>query len=514
MKRKSKAVPDDHKRDHPPGHCPICKELFSNPYITTCGHTFCEICLSKSFEYSTHCPVCDAGLEKRDMFPNKALQQLLKEQMKSKEISFLINSPPFLHSEMIEKIQEWLENSSKPIVETVLNALQEKKQQEEELKRSLTVYFLEKLYETKERERVQLESHLEQIQRDLNKISEIPSLNHSLGANPVLMENQSLIENHSLGTSAFLVENQSLGTNPCLIKNQSLGTNSLPQTIQANYPLKTNSLLKNSLKKSKNKDSHMKRIDLHLNDFSKIYLESKKQNGADFYSLSEDLLISSKYSKLKTLAVFHYADNFFNYSSSIVSSVEFDKDDAFFATAGVTKKIRIFNFQDTIKQYNESQLNLEEERLRDGVVQESDSETGLDQTLRRYPLLEMSCFSKISCLSWSVFHKSHLVSSDYEGCVSLWDASLGLQQRVFQEHEKRVWSVDFSDVEADVLASGGDDSKVKVWDMKMQNSTFTIESKANVCSVKFHPSKSHELVFGSAGIFLYYLITRPSCTLL
>ena len=31
-----------------------------------------------------------------------------------------------------------------------------------------------------------------------------------------------------------------------------------------------------------------------------------------------------------------------------------------------------------------------------------------------YPTTEMVCSSKISCISWSSFHKSMLASSDYE----------------------------------------------------------------------------------------------------
>lgn len=45
----------------------------------------------------------------------------------------------------------------------------------------------------------------------------------------------------------------------------------------------------------------------------------------------------------------------------------------------------------------------------------------------------------------------------------LWDASTG--QGVFQynEHEKRAWSVDFSQVYPTKLASGSDDCSVKLW---------------------------------------------------
>lgn len=43
----------------------------------------------------------------------------------------------------------------------------------------------------------------------------------------------------------------------------------------------------------------------------------------------------------------------------------------------------------------------------------------------RYPMKEMTCTSKISCLSWNIKEKSLLASSDYEGCVTLWDVNTG-----------------------------------------------------------------------------------------
>lgn len=79
----------------------------------------------------------------------------------------------------------------------------------------------------------------------------------------------------------------------------------------------------------------------------------------------------------------------------------------------------------------------------------------------------MTCNSKISCLSWNVKEKGMLASSDYEGCVTLWDVVSGDVVVKFdvrikikkKEHEKRAWSVDFSESDPQRLASGGDDSK-------------------------------------------------------
>ena len=48
----------------------------------------------------------------------------------------------------------------------------------------------------------------------------------------------------------------------------------------------------------------------------------------------------AKYTGFRTLATLNYAADLFN-NSSIVSSIEFDRDRQFFAIAGVTKRIKV-----------------------------------------------------------------------------------------------------------------------------------------------------------------------------
>lgn len=81
---------------------------------------------------------------------------------------------------------------------------------------------------------------------------------------------------------------------------------------------------------------------LHLLD--KLHQQRIQSNSSNtpYPSFSDTIAKFSKYSRLKTLANLHYADSFSSSVSSIVSSIEFDKDDEFFATAGVTRKIKIF----------------------------------------------------------------------------------------------------------------------------------------------------------------------------
>lgn len=187
----------------------------------------------------------------------------------------------------------------------------------------------------------------------------------------------------------------------------------------------------------------------------------------------------TRYNSVRPLATLSYASDLYN-GSSIVSSIEFDRDCDYFAIAGVTKKIKVYEYGTVIQ----------------------------DAVDIHYPENEMTCNSKISCISWSSYHKNLLASSDYEGTVILWDGFTGQRSKVYQEHEKRCWSVDFNLMDPKLLASGSDDAKVKLWSTNLDNSVASIEAKANVCCVKFSPSSRYHLAFGCADHCVHYYDLR------
>lgn len=73
----------------------------------------------------------------------------------------------------------------------------------------------------------------------------------------------------------------------------------------------------------------------------------------------------------------------------------------------------------------------------------------------------------------------------------------------FEGHQQRVWSVDFSQSYPTRLASGGDDGKVKLWNINQEGSIGTIITNANVCYVQFPPDSAWLLAFGSADHKIY-----------
>ncbi|XP_060809157.1 E3 ubiquitin-protein ligase COP1 isoform X2 [Amyelois transitella] len=195
----------------------------------------------------------------------------------------------------------------------------------------------------------------------------------------------------------------------------------------------------------------------------------------------EDLAAFTRYRALRPLATLSYCSDAINYST-IVSTIEFDKDEEFFAIAGVTKRIKVFEFEAVVR----------------------------DAVDVHYPCAEMQCSHKVSCVSWNAYHKNVLASSDYEGTVAVWDAGTGQQTRALQEHDKRCWSVHFNRADVRVLASGSDDARVKLWALNAERSVATLEAKFNVCCVRFNPRSSCHLAFGSADHCVHYYDLRAT----
>uniref|UniRef100_A0A0D9YEE7 Uncharacterized protein n=1 Tax=Oryza glumipatula TaxID=40148 RepID=A0A0D9YEE7_9ORYZ len=211
-------------------------------------------------------------------------------------------------------------------------------------------------------------------------------------------------------------------------------------------------------------------------------------------SFLEGLCSYLSFSKLKVKAELKQCD-LLN-SSNLVCSVGFDRDKEFFATAGVNKKIKVFEYNMIVNEHRDI----------------------------HYPVVEMSNRSKLSCICWNSYMKSHIASSDFEGIVQVWDVTRSQVFVEMREHERRVWSVDFSLADPTKLVSGSDDGSVKLWNMNqailflhLAGSVGTIRTRANVCSVQFQPDSARSIAIGSADhkIYCYDLrnIRAPYCTL-
>ncbi|KAL3195066.1 hypothetical protein MRX96_016018 [Rhipicephalus microplus] len=426
--------------------CPICFDIIEEAHMTPCGHTFCFKCITTGLEYSNRCPKCNFVIEKKEqIYPNFLLNELItkyKQKAADKKL----------------KLEGESDSMNLNDVCNMLDVLSQKKHQLEAdckaAQAQLLREFLQQVRKHKQEQMHQLTTELSFIDEDLKRVEE----NSKSPDNCWLVDPTSCLAGGDSASSA----------NASIMQDGFNGSKhgSKPQWVQTTLA------------------SRRKRVHLHFDDLEDCYLTARMKGfhgiSADgLKEFTENLSKFTRYSSMRPLATLNYATDLLN-GTSIVSSIEFDKDNEFFAIAGVTKKIKVFEYGTVIQ----------------------------DIVDIHYPVNEMMCNSKISCISWSSYHKGMLASSDYEGTVTIWDAFIGQKVKMYQEHEKRCWSVDFNKADTKIIASGSDDAKVKLWSLSCDHSVASLEAKANVCCVKFNPDSRYHLALGSADHCVHYYDLR------
>lgn len=471
--------------------CPICFELISEAHMTRCGHTFCYSCLIQTIEQTSRCPKCNFTLDSTEqIFPNFLLNELVSKYKNSLEHQLHVSN--ILSHPDLAEVRSALTGSagkamSLPDVELMLRLLETRKQQLAAqsilAQKQLLREFLQHMKKQKDEQLFSLQKEAAVIQADLDHVEQV--LRELESPRGVTVEGGALSMDSENSSDTSVVP--SMERESRTSEHRDIG----------GFNLLTD---KSALASEDSSLSHRRtRMHHHFPDLVSCYnsaridqlclgpaeAEAEECQGVDRWTGLDEfgscLASLTRYNSIRPLATLAYTTDMFN-NSSIVSSIEFDKDQEFFAIAGVTKRIKIYDYNVVLK----------------------------DMVDIHYPSTEMVCSSKISCISWSSFYKGTLASSDYEGTVIVWDSATNTKSTVWQEHEKRCWSVDFNLVDTKLIASGSDDARVKLWSTNMSHSVASLEAKANVCCVKFNPSSCYHLAFGSADHCVHYYDLRST----
>ncbi|CAI9286620.1 unnamed protein product [Lactuca saligna] len=59
--------------------CPICMQIIKDAFLTSCGHSFCYMCIITHLDNKNDCPSCASSLTTNQLFPNFLLNKLLKK---------------------------------------------------------------------------------------------------------------------------------------------------------------------------------------------------------------------------------------------------------------------------------------------------------------------------------------------------------------------------------------------------------------------------------------------------
>ncbi|XP_057725717.1 E3 ubiquitin-protein ligase COP1 [Arachis stenosperma] len=492
--------------------CPICMQIIKDAFLTACGHSFCYMCITTHLRNKSDCPCCGHYLTNSHLFPNFLLDKLLKKTS-ARQISRTATP--------VEHFRHALEKGCDVTIkelDTLLSLLAEKKRkmEQEEAERNMQILldFLHCLRKQKVDELKEVQTDLQFIKEDISAVEKhrmdlyrardrysvkLRMLDDSGGRKSW----HSSMDKNSTGLmSSTLNLRGGLSSGSLTKKNEGKS-----QISSHGYGAHRKDGISGSESQYINQSGaalvRKKRVHTQFNDLQECYLRKRRhsvdkphgQQELDTNLISREgytagledfqsvLTTFTRYSRLRVIAELRHGDLF--HSANIVSSIEFDRDDDLFATAGVSRSIKVFDFS--------------------GVVNEpADS---------HYPVVEMSTRSKLSCLSWNKYSKNQIASSDYEGIVTVWDVTTRKSLMEYEEHEKRAWSVDFSKTDPSMLVSGSDDCKVKVWCTRQEASVLNIDMKANICCVKYNPGSGNYIAVGSADHHIHYYdlrnISRP-----
>ncbi|PKA52651.1 E3 ubiquitin-protein ligase COP1 [Apostasia shenzhenica] len=493
--------------------CPICMGTIKDAFITACGHSFCYMCIVTHLQNKSDCPCCSHYLTKNLLYPNFLLNKLLK-RISACQIAKAAS--PVEHLRLALQ-QEDCQISIKEL-DSLVSLLTEKKrkmeQQEAETNMQILLDFLHYLRKQKLDELNEVQTDLKNIKEDINAVErhkiELYRARERYSVKLRMLMDDPIAS--KLWPSAADKHNSFLLSSPCSPQEgASLGRfqgKKVDMKAQGSYSTQpridafSGSDTQHSLNQSGLLTARKRRIHAQFNELQECYLQ-KRRHGAnqlhtqverdanslyregyhagllDFQSVLSTI---TRYSRLRVISELRHGDLF--HSANIVSSIEFDRDDELFATAGVSKRIKVFEFSTVVNEPTETHC----------------------------AVVEMSTRSKLSCLSWNKYSKNIIASSDYEGIVTVWDVNTRQSVMEYEEHEKRAWSVDFSRTEPSMLVSGSDDCKVKVWCTKQEASVFNIDMKANICCVKYNPGSSIYVAVGSADHHIHYFDLRNTST--
>ncbi|KAI9082216.1 hypothetical protein K1719_035639 [Acacia pycnantha] len=490
--------------------CPICMQIIKDAFLTACGHSFCYMCIITHLRNKSDCPCCGHYLTSNQLFPNFLLDKLLK---KTSACQVSKTASPVEHFRL--SLQKGCDVTIKE-VDSLLFLLADKKRkmEQEEAERNMQILldFLHCLRKQKVEELKEVQTDLQFIKEDISAVDK-HRMELYRARDRYSVKLRMLDESGSRKSWQSPMDKTSSGhiSSPLNMRG-ALSSGSLPKKLDgkgqvSSHGIQRKEAISGSDSQFLNQSSlaliKKKRVHAQFNDLQECYLQKRRHSVEKPRSQQEKdknvinregyapglsefqsvLTTFTQYSRLRVIAEVRHGDLF--HSANIVSSIEFDRDDELFATAGVSRRIKVFDFSTVVNEPSDAHC----------------------------PVVEMSTRSKLSCLSWNKYAKNHIASSDYEGIVTVWDVTTRQSIMEYEEHEKRAWSVDFSRTDPSMLVSGSDDCKVKLWCTRQEASVLNIDMKANICCVKYNPGSGNYIAVGSADHHIHYYdlrnISRP-----
>ena len=451
--------------------CPICLEPFTDAHcVATCGHTFCHGCASAALDaaaaaprdggadagVSARCPTCSSMFTSAQLVPNAAVNAMVAA-MKSGA------SEAAAASTSAEDGEDDLERLT-PLVKTLSEKHRSLVLESRAVSREVLKEFLVESRARKQASAVALERELRCLDADIDAVRmEI----EALGGGALVSHERSDLHDKEVIAHAMEALGLTRPGESQIVIDESKRRRVLRQfsELQSWY--------------SKRRSAERDDVTSDGGKSSGSALNGGRGYAPDSTTMEEFSTIIDtfkRYSNISIAAEIRGEEDASN-PGAPVSSIEFDSTQEYFATAGVSKRIQFYNL----------------EHVLEGSQQPAD---------------EINTRSKLTCLSYNKFVKHHIAASDYEGVVSVWDVEKKCSIIDFEEHEKRIWTVDYCRTDPRLLVSGSDDYLVKIWNTDQPNSVHEIDMKANVCCAQYSPENAHCIAVGCVDQKVYIFDLR------
>lgn len=252
---------------------------------------------------------------------------------------------------------------------------------EEDEESDLLLYFLSTLTEQKQKDAHSLMEQIQCIEADIQEVEKRRPRKLSV-LSPSLLESLT-----ACGSSNSLGVNASIDTYSkiCHTNDTESGLMSnIRQLENAYFSTRSNYQLADS------NSATIRDAELLTSRENWCTIGTEENNAADRVGgFFDGLCKYARYRKFKVRGVLRNGE--FNNSANVICSLSFDRDEDYLATGGVSKKIKIFEFQALFD----------------------------DSVDIHYPVVEMSNKSKLSCICWNSYIRNFLASTDYDGIVKV-----------------------------------------------------------------------------------------------
>ncbi|KAJ7990983.1 hypothetical protein DPEC_G00292520 [Dallia pectoralis] len=97
--------------------CPVCREIYKDPVVLSCSHSFCKSCLQKCWKLKGYreCPICRRRSSKTDPPCNRALMNLCEFFLQKNLSAQLLQRPAVVCKQHNEKLQLFCLEDKQPI---------------------------------------------------------------------------------------------------------------------------------------------------------------------------------------------------------------------------------------------------------------------------------------------------------------------------------------------------------------------------------------------------------------